>query len=104
MYVKRQSMAKWQYNVRVIDNQHIVDSEVVVHQFDVDAWDDDAIVAAGAPLYEWEQSDAGKWVKEHAVEVPRWERFQDYYGFKHRFAVIARLTDQDQTFFRLKFQ
>jgi len=97
-------MAKWQYNVRIIDNQHIIDSEIVVHRFEVDTWADDAIIAAGAPLYEWEQSEAGKWVKEHAVEVPRWERFQDPYAFKHKFAIIARLTEQDQTYFRLKFQ
>jgi len=96
-----QSKQRWQ--CRVIDGKHVVDSEIVVHRFDIDAWDDDAVVAAGAPIYEWEQSEAGKWVKEHAVEVPRWDRFQDHHGFKHRFAVIARLTEADQTYFRLKY-
>ena len=98
-----QSKQKWQYNVRVIDGKHVVDSEIVVHRFIVE-WSDDPIIMAGEPLYKWEQSDAGKWVMEHAVEKPRWERFQDWRGFSQQFAVIARLTDQDQTYFRLRFQ
>lgn len=96
------SKQKWQYNVRVIDGKHVVDSEIVVHRFEVD-WCEDAVVSAGAPLYDWEQSEAGKWVKEHAVETPRWERFQDWRGFSQQFAVIARLTEQDQTYFRLAY-
>jgi len=96
------SKQKWQYNVRVIDGKHVVDSEIVVHRFEVD-WCEDAVVSAGAPLWEWEQSEAGKWVMEHAVEKPRWERFTEHVALNERFAIIARLTDQDQTYFRLKY-
>jgi len=98
------SPSEFKYLMVERNGKRYVSNEIVVHRFEVGTWADDAIIAAGAPLYEWEQSEAGKWVKEHAVEVPRWERFQDQYAFKHKFAIIARLTEQDQTYFRLKFQ
>ena len=95
------SKQKWQY--RVVDGKTIIDSEMIVYRFEVD-WDLDVTIAAAAPIYEWEQSEAGKWVMEHAVEIPRWERFEDVHGFTVKFAVVARLAEQDQIVFRLKFE
>ena len=96
------SKQKWPYNVRIIDGKHVVDSEIVVHRFTV-PWSEDAVLTAGAPLWEWEQSEAGKWVMEHAVEKPRWERAMHILTCNQEFAIIARLTEPDQIFFRLKF-
>ena len=97
------SKQKWPYNVRIIDGKHVIDSEIVVHRFTV-PWSEDAVLTAAAPLYEWEQSDAGKWVMEHAVEKPRWERYTEHVALNERFAIIARLTAQDQTYFRLAYE
>jgi hypothetical protein len=82
-------------------NQYVA-YEIVVYRFQI-PWEEDAVVVAGAPLYAWEQTEAGKWVKEHAVEIPRWERCTDHVTLNEQFAIIARLTEPDQTFFRLKF-
>ena len=97
-----QSKQQWQY--KIIDGKHVINSEYVVHRFEVAGYEDDPVVVAGAPLYEWGQSEAGKWVKEHALEMPRWERFTELYNMGHKFAIIARLTEQDYTFFTLKFK
>ena len=97
------SKQKWPYNVRIIDGKHVIDSEIVVHRFTV-PWTEDAVLTAGAPLWEWEQSDAGKWVMEHAVEKPRWERYTEPVALNERFVIIARLTAQDQTYFRLAYE
>ena len=79
-----------------------VSSEMVVYQFQL-PWSEDVIIQAAAPLYDWEQSEAGKWVIAHAVETPRWERYTEHIALNERFAIIARLTEPDQLFFRLKF-
>ena len=95
-----QSKQKWQY--RVIDGKDVIDSEIVVHRFSIH-WEDDASLPAASSLLQWEQSDAGKWVKEHAVETPRWIQQENLSMYSVDFAVIARLTEQDQTFFKLRF-
>ena len=40
---------------------------------------------------------------EHAIEKPRWETFDDLLTMNKNVAVIARLTEQDQTYFALRF-
>ena len=93
----------FKYQMVVRDGKHYVSSEIVVYRFQI-PWSEDAILTAAEPLYAWEQSEAGKWVKAHAVETPRWERYTEHVAMNERFAILARLTEQDQTFFRLKFQ
>lgn len=97
-----QSKQKWQFEVKTIDGRDYVASELVVHHFKLGDVDDPILYAA-LPLYEWEQSEVGKWVKEHAVEKPRWVSRPDMMNYCTNFAIIARLTEQDQTYFNLKY-
>lgn len=84
------------------NGKQYVASEIVVYRFQL-PWSDDVLLTAGAPLHDWEQSESGKWVIAHAVETPRWERYTEHIAFNERFAIIARLTEPDQIFFRLAF-
>ena len=101
MYHKPQSKQKWQYSTK--NGVDYICREIVVHRFEITSGDD-AILLAAEPLWAWQQSEAGKWVMYHAVEQPRWDRFEDHCNFTSKFAVIARLTEQDITFFELKFK
>jgi hypothetical protein len=74
----------------------------VVHTFTMGDVDD-PILYAGEPLYQWQQSDAGKWVMEHAVESPMWHRQQDAMQWGHTFAITAKLKAKDYSFFLLKW-
>ena len=47
---------------------------------------------------------AGKFVMEHAVEKPYWMRQIDHSSYGYRYRIMARLSEPNQTFFRLKFQ
>ncbi len=96
---------QYNYKVNIVDDRLIASSEVVVHTFEVDSYgDDDPVLAAGEPLDKWGQSEVGRWVKEHSLEAPRWKRFSNPNIFSERFVIIARLTEKDQTYFRLKFK
>jgi len=75
---------------------------LVVHEFTLGDVDDPEIYAA-APLWEWQQSDAGKWVMNNAVEVPQWGNCTDYQTYSYRFRVTAKFKEQDATFFKLKY-
>jgi hypothetical protein len=87
---------------RLINEQPVAFSDLVVHSFCVTELEDPVIHAAG-PLLDWEHSEAGQWVWTHAVETPWWYRQLDVSNYSHRFSIIARLSESDQTFFKLKY-
>jgi hypothetical protein len=89
-------------SVLVIDNvaHRVVNS--VVHQFTVSDLDDPDMYASG-PMWEWEKSEAGAWVMEHAVETPMWHRNNDYSTYGIKYAITARLKEVDYTYYLLKY-
>ena len=78
-------------------------NDVKVHEFNMGDVEDPDLYAA-EPLYQWQQSEAGQWVMEPAVDPPFGHRVHDphYYGYKYY--IIARLREQDQTYWALKWQ
>jgi hypothetical protein len=64
---------------------------------------EDPQLYAAFPLHEWEKSDEGNWVMNHAIEEPQWQTIVDpsTYGYKVR--IYGRLTEADEIIYRLKF-
>jgi len=95
--------AHWQPELTtIVDGRPVRFSDVCVHEFYLsDA--EDPVILAGSPMWDWQQSAAGQWVIEHAVEKPYWHKDLCANTYSYRFRIIARLSEQDQTFFRLKF-
>jgi len=87
---------------KIIDGKVITVSDMLVHTFDVGDVEDPDIVA-GFQLGDWERSEAGQWVMTNAVETPYWIRrgAPEYWG--HKYHVVARMRESDQTFFKLKW-
>ena len=75
----------------------------VVHEFTMGDVDDPDIYAA-EPLWQFQQSEKGQWVIEHSLETPVYQRVIDqmYYGYKYK--ISARLTEQDITYFLLRWR
>ena len=77
--------------------------EIVVHKIRMgDVEDPDLMVAE--PIYQWQQTDAGKWVMKHSVETPMWKRQIDPNTFGHLYTIHAYLNDKDLTFYKLKYE
>ena len=93
----------WQpYQVKFIDGNAVAFRDVVVHTIRMgDVEDPDLFVAQ--PIYEWQESDAGRFVMEHAVEKPYWHRTADHASYGHRYDIVARLSEQNECFWRLKW-
>ena len=94
----------WQpYQVKLVDDRWVSFRDVVVHTIRMgDVEDPDLFVAQ--PIYEWQESDAGKFIMEHAVEKPYWHRTTDYASYGHRYDIVARLSEQNECFWRLKWE
>lgn len=65
--------------------------KVVVYRFKVSESEDPDLYAS-QPLWEWQNSDQGKFVMSNAVETPIWQKQLDHASFCYNFAVIAELT------------
>ena len=88
---------------RVINDRVVRISNIVVHEFAMGDVEDPDLYAA-QPLSEWQDSEAGKFVMTHAVEIPYWIRQVDLNSYGHRYVIVARMRESDQTFFKLKFK
>ena len=88
---------------KVINNQTVKFTDVKVYEFNMGDVEDPDLYAA-EPLWQWQKTEAGQWVMEHAAETPFWHRVINPYTFGYTYHVIARLTDKDQTYWTLKWQ
>jgi hypothetical protein len=88
---------------KLINNKAVKFSDVKVHEFNMGDVEDPDLYAA-EPLWNWQQTEAGQWVMAHAVETPFWHRTVDPASYGHKYYIIARLTEQDQTYWTLKWQ
>ena len=76
--------------------------KIIAHRFRMgDVEDPDLLVAD--PIWRWQQSDAGKFIMENAIEQPYWIRINDYTSYQIKYRIMARLSDQIQTFWKLKW-
>jgi hypothetical protein len=75
---------------------------VVVHQFKIYEFDD-PVMEASEELLRWERSDAGKWVMERAIETPIWHKNENYAMVCVDFVIVAKLREQDFTWWKLKW-
>jgi hypothetical protein len=65
---------------------------------------EDPEIYAAQPLYEWQNTEQGQWVMEHAVEPPVYMIRPDPAYFGHLITVDARLNEEDTTYFCLRWQ
>lgn len=67
-----------------------------------DVEDPDLLIAA--PIYEWQQTKAGKWIMENSQPTPKWQRYADTLTYGHKYIITAYLTPQQVTYWKLKFE
>lgn len=88
--------------VELVDGVAVKYSDVVVHEFMLSDVDDPEIFVAG-PIWDWQQSPAGAWVMEHAAEKPYWHKQVDTNTYGYRCSIVARLSEANEIFFKLKY-
>ena len=76
--------------------------DVVVHHFTVGDVEDPELYAA-IPIMKWQESEQGQWVMQNAVEPPYYMREVDHVSYGYRFAIVARLSEVNETYFKLKY-
>jgi hypothetical protein len=94
----------WQpVETRIIDGLPVRFRDVCVHEFIINCDVDDPIPYAGEPLLKWQESSAGQWILANAEEKPYWIKDLDPSTYMYRFRIMTRLSEFNETFFRLKY-
>jgi hypothetical protein len=97
-------MGSVRFQVMEQQGQQIVQEiyKAVVHRFRISDVDDPEIFAA-EPIWRWQQSDAGKFVMEHAIDVPVFNRHLDASTYGYEYAIVAELEKKKYSEFLLRF-
>jgi hypothetical protein len=64
---------------------------------------EDADLLVAESLYQWQQTDLGKWVMKNSKEPPIWHKHIELPEFCHRYDINAFLDEKDHTYFSLKY-
>ena len=75
---------------------------ILVHKFLLGDVEDVAIYAA-EPLYQFEKSEKGQWVFANALETPEWFCNINHSTYNYIITVVAKLGEENATFFQLKW-
>lgn len=67
-----------------------------------DVEDPDLFVAN--PIYEWQQTKAGKYVMKNSKPTPMWNRKVDLNTYGHLYTITAYLTPKQLTYYKLRFE
>ena len=93
-------------NWRVVQRhgQEVVEEihKVVVHRFRMSDVEDPDIYAA-EPIWQWQNTEAGKFVMEHAVEQPEFHKHMDVSVYGWSFAITEKLEKKKLSEYYLKF-
>jgi hypothetical protein len=97
-------MGSVRFQIKEKDGLQLVQEihKVVIHEFQMGDVEDPDLYAA-QPLWEWQESDQGKFVMEHAVDKPEWHRHADYATYGYKYAIVAELEAKTLSEFYLKW-
>ena len=83
-----------------VEEKTIKVTALVIKMGDVE--DPDLYVAQ--PIYEWQQTEEGKWIMEHSNPIPVWNRHDDFATYGHTYTITAYLKPKDYTYWSLKYK
>lgn len=76
--------------------------KVVVYKFSMGDVEDPDLYAA-QPMWEWQESEQGKFVMKHAVDKPVWHRLIDHNLYGYQYAITAELEAKKLSEFYLRW-
>jgi hypothetical protein len=87
-----------------VDDNHNVQEihKVIVHRFQLSDVDDPDLYAA-EPIYNWEKSEQGQFIMEHAVDKPKWHRNLNNMMYGYEYIIVAELEMKKLSEFYLKW-
>lgn len=89
--------------VEIIDGKAVKFRDVCVHELFV-ADCEDPVMYASQGLWDWEKSEVGQWIMNNATTVPYWTQTMDFASYGYKFSIVARLSEPNEIYWRLKWK
>lgn len=97
------SKPKWPYDEVTFNKCMPKTIKTVVHTISMaDVEDPDIMVAE--PIYQWQQTEAGKFVMKNSKPTASWHRSFDVSTYGHRYSIVAYFDEKTYTYWSLKFK
>lgn len=64
---------------------------------------EDPELYAAMPILEWQESEQGKWVMDHAIEQPYFRIMPSVETMGYRIQIYGKLSEPDEIIYRLKY-
>lgn len=74
---------------------------MIFHKFNLSDCEDPEVYAA-EPLYQWQKTDAGKWVLDHCLS-PKYKIIHNFDTYGYQVVIYGDLSDEDATYYTLKY-
>ena len=87
---------------KIINGSVVKFSDIVVHRIHIGDVED-PVMYINDLTWQWQQTEAGEFVMENAVEPPWWMQHADPLRYGVEFMIVARMKESDQTFYTLKY-
>lgn len=87
---------KWQFKDTKTFN-------VLVHKIKVGDVDDPDLIVGWA-MYDWQQTEVGKYVMKNSVTKPYWQRDIDVESFGLTYSIYAEFNHIDYTYYKLRYE
>ena len=75
---------------------------VHVHTINLSDVDDPEIFLA-QPIYEWQQTEKGKWIMEHSTPAPSYHYVVDVFNYGYQYKICAYFNEHDYIVYKLKY-
>ena len=97
-------MAAVRFQVVEKDGNQFVEEihKVTVYRFQVGDVEDPDLYAA-QPMWDWQESEQGKFIMEHAVDKPEWHRRLDAQSYGPEYVIVAEIEHKKLSEFYLKW-
>lgn len=64
---------------------------------------EDPEIYASAPIWEWQQTEHGRWCMENSIDDPQFTVGHDYNTYGYKCSIWGQLTEKDYTYHQLKW-
>lgn len=97
------SKPKWPYDEQTFNDCSPKTIKTIVHTINMaDVEDPDLMVSE--PIWQWQQTEEGKFVMENSRPTPSWHRGIETTFYGYRYSIVAYFDEKTYTYWSLKYK